>query len=418
MAHTGLVILMASAVLAWLAVGSGSAARSAAAGTLVVHAGEHARANVPMSIELPQPAARATLLDDAGAPLPCQVADGRLWWVLDKLAAGKARTYTVAPVAAAPAGGQGVELKTSRSNIEITIDAKPFATYHFTRKLDWGGEIRRPCFFPVFAPGQVQIMRPYPLVKTPPKGTTTDHRHHTGLYVAHGRVNGTDNWSVGRRAGRQVHRRFELTASGPVVGIFREVLDWTGPDTGPDAGPGKKPVVAETRTVRVYRLGEGVRMMDLEVRFQAKYGQVTFGDTKEGGLCATRMRDEMRADRGGKLTNSEGRSGGRVWGRRARYVCCSGTLDGKEVGYALFDAPGNLRYPTYWHARTYGLVTANPFGIRHFDRKSGQRGDWVLQAGKERTFRYRICFYADTPKAARIAQRHTDYADPPQAAWE
>jgi len=414
MAHTGLVVLMAAAVLVWLAASSGSGVRSAGAGTfsVVVHAGTRARADVPMSIDLPAPAAGVRLLDEGGHEVPSQVAEGRLWWVLDKLAAGKSRTYAVQAGAAPAPGARGVALRKSRSDIRIPIDGKPFATYHFTSKLDWGGEIRRPCFFPVFAPGQVQLMRPYPLVKTPPKGSSTDHPHHTGLYVAHGRVNGSDNWSVGRRAGRQIHRRFELTASGPVVGIFREVLDWTGPD------PDKEPVVAETRTVRVYRLGGGLRMMDLEVRFQAKYGKVTFGDTKEGGLCATRMRDEMRADRGGKLTNSEGLSGGRVWGQRARYVCCYGKLDGKEAGYAIFDTPGNLRYPTYWHARTYGLVTANPFGIRQFDRKSGQRGDWVLAAGKERTFRYRVCFHAGTPKAARIAQRHTDYAAPPKAVWE
>jgi len=363
-----------------------------------------------MAIELPPGVKKVRLLDAAGADVPCQVAAGRLWWVLDKLPAGKTRTYAAEFGTASPGGAGGVTLDKSRSKIEIAIGARPFATYHFTRKLAWGAPLHRPCFFPVFAPGQVQIMRPYPLVRHAPEGTSTDHPHHTGLYVAHGQVSNIDNWSVGRRAGRQIHRRFELAAGGPVMGIFREVLDWTASD--------RTPVLAETRTVRVYRLGGGLRMMDLEVHFQAKYGKVTFGDTKEGGLCATRMRDEMRADQGGRLVNCEGRSGTHAWGKRATFICCCGRLDGKEVGYAIFDTPGNLRYPTYWHARTYGLVTANPFGIRHFDRKSGRNGTWVLADGKERTFRYRVCFFCGTPKTVGIAQRCQDYADPPKAAWK
>ena len=29
---------------------------------------------------------------------------------------------------------------------------------------------------------------------------------------------------------------------------------------------------------------------------------------------------------------------------------------------AIFDHPGNVNYPTYWHARGYGLFAANPLG--------------------------------------------------------
>ena len=47
-------------------------------------------------------------------------------------------------------------------------------------------------------------------------------------------------------------------------------------------------------------------------------------------------------------------------------------------GRTLMDAPTHYRwafFPTYWHVRNYGLMTANPFGISHFvgKKKDGTR---------------------------------------------
>ena len=42
------------------------------------------------------------------------------------------------------------------------------------------------------------------------------------------------------------------------------------------------------------------------------------------------------------------------------------TLSGRNVGIAILDRPGNFRYPTVWHVRACGLMTANPFGISCF----------------------------------------------------
>ena len=32
----------------------------------------------------------------------------------------------------------------------------------------------------------------------------------------------------------------------------------------------------------------------------------------------------------------------------------------------IMDHPSNVGYPTYWHARTYGLFSANPLGQKAF----------------------------------------------------
>jgi len=36
--------------------------------------------------------------------------------------------------------------------------------------------------------------------------------------------------------------------------------------------------------------------------------------------------------------------------------------EGETLGVAIFNHPPSFRHPTSWHARTYGLFTANCFG--------------------------------------------------------
>ncbi|MFW6162811.1 MAG: PmoA family protein [Planctomycetota bacterium] len=384
----------------------------AAEKNLVVEAGEHSRLHVPMSVE--HDGGHVAMVDaDTGRRVPCQVAGGRLWWILERLDAGKARTYKIASAEAERVAAK-VRLKQDDESIDIHIHGAPFTTYDAALVKSCGHQLRRPRFFPVYGPDQILMTRPFPLTDKLDIQQRKDHPHHTSLWVAYGNVNGVDNWSISGNAGWQVHKSFETVESGPVVGTFRETLDWTD--------KGKKPVMAEVRTVRVYAQPDSHRMLDLEVRLIAKYGDVKFGDTKEGGLCATRMRPEMRHDKkfgekDGKLINANGETGKAAWGKKATWNDASGTCDGKRVGFAIFDHPDNLRHPTTWHARTYGLLTANPFGLRYFTRGK-KRGDYTLEAGKELVFRYRVYFHRGDEQDAQVAARYADYATPPKATWK
>ena len=390
----------------------------AATKSLVVEAGEQARAGVPMSVELPGGAAQARLLDKAACTeVPCQVAEGRLWWILDTLDANATKTYTVETGVSGTGDPKAVVLTQGKEAVDIAIEGKPFASYRFTTPVSCGRQLRRPCFFPVYGPGQVLMVRPYPLADKLPIKEARDHPHHTSIWVAHGDVNKVNNWAISNTCGWQLHKSFDAVAGGPVMGMFRETLDWTDKD--------RKPVVAEVRTARVYALPDTHRMLDLEVKFQATYGKVVFGDTKEGGICATRMRPEFRNDRkygkDGRMVNAQGQVGGRAWGKASPWVDASGTVDGKPLGFAIFDAPTNLRHPTTWHARTYGLLTANPFGLAHFTGKRKTEphlGDYTLEAGKELVFRYRIYFHVGDEKGGQVAARYADYATPPKATWK
>jgi len=383
----------------------------AAPRTLVVEAGPHARAWVPMSVALPEGAAKAKMTD-GGKEVPCQVAEGKLWWILDALPAGSAKTYTVDVGSAGAGDAKAVEFRQGPGAVEVLIEGKPFTTYRFTNPQIGTVQTRRPYFWPVLGPGQTPMTRPWPCTDADlPAGVQKDHPHHTSLWVAYGEVSGADNWSVGAKAGWQLHKTFEAVGSGPVVGWFREALDWTDAE--------KKPNLAEVRTVRVYRLPETGRMLDLEVTLQAKYGKVVFGDTKEAGLCSTRMRTEFVSDKGlpGRLVNAQGLVGGAAWGKKSEWCDASGPVEGKTLGYATFDSPGNFAFPTRWHARTYGLIGTNPFAVASFE-KGAAKNEVALEAGKEMAFRYRLYFHTGDEKDGLVAARYADWADPPKGTWK
>lgn len=414
-----LLAYLSLALAGGMVMGRFAAAAEAATRTLVVEAGKQDRANVPISVEAPADAKFATMTLD-GKAVPCQIADGKLWFIVGNLPAGKTATFSVEFDAARdsseyiPASPQ-VNLKQSDKQIDITIGDKPFTSYVFDYGKAGKVEFRRPYLWPVYGPDQITMMRPWPMQQENlPKNVQTDHPHHTGIWVAHGDVNKVDNWSIGPKAGWQIHKDFPLLASGPVVGIIRETLDWT------DAA--RKPNLAEMRTIRVYSLPDSGRVIDFELTFEAKYGKVTFGDTKEGGPLAVRMRTEFQADKKGDkgiLVNSEGKQGEKAWGQKARWVDCSGLVEGKRYGLAMFDAPDNLRHPETWHARTYGLCSVNPFGLHDFPGgKGGPSGDWTIEAGKSATLRYRIYFHVGDAKEAGVDARWTDYAEPPKATWK
>ena len=141
-------------------------------------------------------------------------------------------------------------------------------------------------------------------------------------------------------------------------------------------------------------------------------GDVIFGDTKEGSMGirsnpVLRLRGEVAE---GKAINNEGIEGKAIWGKRAAWVSYWAPFKGGVTGFSIFDHPTNLRHPTWWHARDYGLVAANPFGIHNFERKPKGTGDLKILKGSDITFRYRFLFHKGNAKSAKISERYTSWA--------
>ena len=79
------------------------------------------------------------------------------------------------------------------------------------------------------------------------------------------------------------------------------------------------------------------------------------------------------------MTNAQGgRTEAECWGKRSEWMDYSGTVDGQQVGIAIFDTPGNPGFPTYWHARGYGLFANNIFARHEFTK--GSRAGWQRDA--------------------------------------
>ncbi len=59
------------------------------------------------------------------------------------------------------------------------------------------------------------------------------------------------------------------------------------------------------------------------------------------------------------------------------------------VTFGLKLMPELCRYPTYWHARGYGLFAANPFGVKDFT-EGKEELNYKIPAGESLKMRYRI----------------------------
>jgi hypothetical protein len=66
-----------------------------------------------------------------------------------------------------------------------------------------------------------------------------------------------------------------------------------------------------------------------------------------------------------------------------------GNIGDERISLVICDHPKNQSYPTYWHARGYGLFSANPLGAKDFTQGKEEL-NFSIPAGKSSTFRYRV----------------------------
>lgn len=106
--------------------------------------------------------------------------------------------------------------------------------------------------------------------------------------------------------------------------------------------------------------------------FRPEGGDLIFGDQEEMGL-GVRIATPMVVVKGGLITNSEGRvNEAQVWGKQSDWCAYGGEIDGKRAGFILMPRPRNFRR-SWFHARDYGLLVANPFGGNAFTKREKSR---------------------------------------------
>ncbi len=343
-----------------------------------------------------------TVTDEAsGEAVPAQVCprgDGYVLALLvDELPAGQSRKYRAAPGgSSAPVA---VETKhTPGEQVQFLLDGELFTSYYFK------AGIARPYLYPVIGPGGVEVTRDMTDLES------KDHIHHRSIWIAQGEVNGFDNWSEMEGHASTVNRELHITVpAGPLLAEILSVSDWISP---------KDTRILEERTrIRVCATPASHRIIDVSTTWAAKYCGVHFGSTKEAGTLSVRVATSMEVRNGGKIENSYGGVGeDETWGRRAAWCDYSGESAGEHVGVAVMDHPDNFRFPTWWHVRNYGLMTANHWGLSDFTGDQAKRGDYALAKGQELSWDFRVYIHEADATAGSVAQKYHDFINPPKVS--
>jgi hypothetical protein len=314
----------------------------------------------------------------------------------------------------APCGfahGEPVKLTRNGNTIDVVIGGKPFTTYTFDPA------ISKAFLEPLRDAKGTVVTRSLAVGNEIPPGHEHDkgfEPHQRGMYFGHGDIDGSSFWveeafkkyyshSAPVKYGRMVFRKLDAMKSGSSSGLIRATFDLIGADN--------KKIAEETQEYK-FSGDADTRIVDCEFVIKAGNEEVHFGDTKEGTF-AVRLNPELDAP-DGKMVNSEGGQGeDQVWGKRANWVNVDGVVDGDQLGVAVFDAPDSYLHPTYWHARGYGLLAANPFGLSFFYNDPKKDGSYTLPAGQSIRFRYRVLIHEGTYKDAHLADKYAEYAAHP-----
>src|SRR5882724_8068915 len=262
----------------------------------------------------------------------------------------------------------------ANKKVDVYIGGKLFTSFLYPDTLE------KPVLYPVHAANGTIVTRGYPL--KPVAGDPTDHPHHLGIWFNYENVNGLDFWNNSFAIAKEKKNMYGWvkTKGAPEVkngttGTLSYLANWTNQ---------KGEVLLEESTQLEFRGNAHQRIIDRTTTLTAKT-DVLFKDAKDGllgmrvahALQIPSKKDEKFTDDKGNVTivkagtdnipngtymTSEGKEGDSAWSTRARWCKMYGKMGGDSVSIIMIDHPGNPNYPTYWHARGYGLFAANPLG--------------------------------------------------------
>jgi hypothetical protein len=311
--------------------------------------------------------------------------------------------------AGAPVSGPNMTFVSheKEKRIDIMADNKLFTSYC------WLDKIFKPVLYPINSAGGNAVTRGYPL--NPRPGERVDHPHQVGLWLTYGDVDGLDFWNNSEAIpaekkneyGTIKHIKVNELKGGKGEGILITTESWVDP-TG-------KELLAEKTEYHFIAKGS-VRIIDRITTLTATNKTVSMKDNKEGmiGMRVARQlelpsKEELiltdskgnpttvakMSNEGvtGNYRSSEGVTGEAVWSTRAKWMELTGTINKENIAVVMMDHPKNQSYPTYWHARGYGLFAANPLGWSVFSNGK-ETLNYKIQKGQSAIFRYRILIYS------------------------
>lgn len=296
-----------------------------------------------------------------------------------------------------PKTGVRLENKVAEKRVDVYFGDKFFTSYIYP------DNIEKACLWPVLTSKGTEITRKYPMKKAP--GESFDHPHHVGIWLTYGDVNGIDYWGNSDsvpsdqkyRYGTIRNQEIVSIKSGKGRGALTTRANWDG---------GGRTQIREETTYNFNDRGN-IRIIDWISTLTAQE-DILFKDTKEG-MFAIRVGRELEMPSkepvtltdsygnptvikavnndlvSGDYLSSEGKTGANVWASRAVWMKLFGKYKDEDVSVIIIDQKKNPGYPTYWHARGYGLFSANPLGQEIF---SGGKEVFNLRLKKGESIRF------------------------------
>ena len=289
----------------------------------------------------------------------------------------------------------------TKQKVSITVDGKPFTEFVYTDSME------KPFLFPIYAPNGQTITRGFPW--NPQPNDPVDHPHHIGLWFNYENVNGLDFWNNSFAIAPEKKKQYGWIRTEKIVetksgqqGKIVYLANWTDQ---------QKNILLHEKTSYTFSVINNARVIDRTTELTAAQ-DVTMPDVKDG-MLGLRVAHELELpvkqsknytdDKGnitkvistkdasvtGNYLTSEGKMGDSAWGTRGSWCMLYGKKGGDSISIVIIDHTQNPGYPTYWHARNYGLFAANPLGQKVFS-EGKQILNYKLNKGQAATFRYRI----------------------------
>ena len=308
----------------------------------------------------------------------------------------------------------------SKKQIEVLYNGKLLTAYCYY------DSVFKPILFPVNTVDGITVTRGYPIA--PRAGDKTDHPHHTGLWMNYESVNGLDFWNNSNAIeqskkpmyGTIFHDKIIKTIANKDSALITVTAAWKTSEAV---------TLLNELTTYTFKVKGARFYIDRRTKLTAAAKEVIFKDVKDGFFAIRVARElEMPSKEDAKFIDahgnettiaadsngvtgwylaSNGKEGDSVWSTKGRWTMLTGKKQNEDISITIFDHPSNPGYPTYWHARGYGLFAANPLGRKIF---SGGKEELnlVIKPNASVAFHYLVMVQAGTKGTAEEMNEISD----------
>lgn len=298
--------------------------------------------------------------------------------------------------------------KPMEKKVDILFNKKLLTSYIYP------DSVSKAVLWPVNTLEGITVTRGFPLKSV--LGERTDHPHHIGIWMNYESVNGIDFWNNSTaipaekksKYGTIIHTGISSKKASKNSASLTVTAKWMNNN-------GEQ--FLSEKTIYDFSVMKNKFFITRTYYLSSLDKEVVFKDVKDG-FFAIRVARELEmpskeplifTDIHGNKTeidptpdkkvsgmyyNSEGETGDDVWAKTAKWVVLKGRKDHKNISLAMFDHPSNIGYPTYWHARGYGLFALNPLGRKVFSNGKEEL-NFTLPPKTSQRFMYRVVVSTD-----------------------